>query len=658
MLTELRDRPIRYYTRHLVVLLSAVVMLFAFAILTPWQSINPAQLVGATQAVSGGTSGDSEQGFQMPNGFDLSNLPEGFQPPAGFDPTNLPDGFQLSGGFDPANLPDGFEPPAGFPFAQGNISAPTGDLASQFGGTNPLQALVPIAALLSLGFAMLSAIRPNVDRWSRGLTFIAGLASLASFIPTFALNSLVPIDLLASVNIGFWLAIVGSLGLIIQVVIPQMRLDDVDETDVREIVPDDNLGRGGLSIPQNISIAVDALMANKLRSGLTMLGIIIGVGSVVSLISIGQGATVAVTSEIEGTGLNQVTVLSGSNTGNGGPPGINLSNAQTITYDDALALEEQLDDVTAVLPQYSTTLRIRSDQDNIQASVLGTVEDYALASDIALDIGRYFSESEYDNNARVAILGQNAAQDLFGGLNPLDRAIRIDGTRFEVIGVLEEQDGGFGTNPNDQIYIPLTTGYRNLFDTRVVASNDNYVSSITVVAMNSDAVPGVEQHIETILRSEHRLELDEDNDFSVQNQQTLLDTASTITGILTVLLGAISSISLLVGGIGIMNIMLVSVKERTKEIGLRKAIGARRGQILQQFLIETIVLSVLGGVIGVSMGVGISWIVNASGIFTTVISIDSILLGLVFSALVGCFFGIYPANQAASLQPIEALRYE
>ncbi|HEX2618517.1 MAG TPA: FtsX-like permease family protein, partial [Phototrophicaceae bacterium] len=266
-------------------------------------------------------------------------------------------------------------------------------------------------------------------------------------------------------------------------------------------------------------------------------------------------------------------------------------------------------------------------------------------------------QSEYLTKSRVVVLGKAAADDLFGGLNPVERDVRIDGTRFKVVGVLGEQDGGFGNDPNRQVYVPLTTAYRNLFNVKT-NSGENRVSSIVIDVENGDVVDQVKADVEALLRKEHKLKTDEDNDFSIVDQQQLLSIASSITGILTVLLGAIASISLLVGGIGIMNIMLVSVTERTKEIGLRKAIGARRAHILQQFLIETVFLSLLGGFIGVLLGVGIAALVDTSGLLTTTVTWDSIALGLGFSAIIGIFFGVYPANQAAALQPIEALRYE
>ena len=275
-----------------------------------------------------------------------------------------------------------------------------------------------------------------------------------------------------------------------------------------------------------------------------------------------------------------------------------------------------------------------------------------------LDLGRFFNQTEYDSKERVVVLGSDVATELFGNLDPLGTEVRVENRTYTVVGVLAEQDSGFGGSANGQVYVPLTTGFRYLFSARSVVGSDYLVNSITVSAVDSDQVDSIVSQIEELLRSRHDLAVDEDDDFVVSNQQQLLETFSAVSGTLTVMLGAIASVSLLVGGIGIMNISLVSVTERTKEIGLRKALGARRMQILQQFLIETVVLSTMGGILGVLAGVGVAVLVNNSGLMTAVVAPESILLGLGFSVAVGIFFGVYPANRAASLHPIEALRYE
>jgi putative ABC transport system permease protein len=367
--------------------------------------------------------------------------------------------------------------------------------------------------------------------------------------------------------------------------------------------------------------------------------------SVVSLISIGQGAQTAVTEQIQGAGVNLLFVMS-------------AGGAQNLTFEDAQAIERQVSGINAVLPQFSQNLRVRSDTGNISTSIIGVPARYAEITNLDIQIGRFVSQEDYDRRSRVAVLGTGAVEELFGGLNPLGRSVRIGSQRFEVIGVLDEQDTGFGADANLNIYVPLSTGYRNLYNARAAGSTDNRVSNIRISVIDINDTATVTAQIDRILRDRHRIELGEDDDFAVIDQQQLLEIAGQVTGILTVLLGAIAGVSLVVGGIGIMNISLVSVTERTKEIGLRKAIGARRSHILQQFLIETTVLSTLGGVIGILLGVGIAALVNSSGLLTATITLDSILLGLGFSVLVGIFFGVYPATRAASLPPIEALRYE
>jgi putative ABC transport system permease protein len=283
--------------------------------------------------------------------------------------------------------------------------------------------------------------------------------------------------------------------------------------------------------------------------------------------------------------------------------------------------------------------------------------DYAIAHPDQLDHGRFISANDVSSKSRVAVVGSQVVTDLFGGLDPVGKQVKVNGILFQVVGVVKSQgSGGFGFSRDTTTYVPITTAFARLARGRV--GNQNTVSTIEVSAINSDSIPTAIASLTDKLTVLHKIKPGATADFTVQNQADILAAATQVTGVLTVFLGAIAGISLVVGGIGVMNIMLVSVTERTREIGLRKAVGARRRDILYQFLTETLVLSVLGGIIGILVGAGISALVNASGTIATVVSIQSVALAFGFSAAIGIFFGIYPANRAAGLKPIEALRYE
>jgi putative ABC transport system permease protein len=648
-----------------IALIGAGLMLIAFIGLQPWSALRlPAGFPGGAGAGAGAPGGfaiptaDANGMITMPEGINLppflptpnangqipasalpnvagggaapnvaGNAPPGFQvPPSG----SAPSGFQAPA----AQAPSGA--PAGFPG-----DAPPQLLLSIF--TNPMILLVPLTALVTVLVTLVSFRKPGFNPAARLITLIAGLLALVYFVTQTLSGGL-------STAPGFWLGLVGTLGLVGQIALPRQR-----PATYRPAVKAVGLpaGKGGsLNLGMNLSIALDALMANKLRSGLTMLGIVIGVMSVVALLAVGQGTQDSITEQLSGTGLNVLTI----NPGRGGFGG---GNAQTLTMDDADALERQLRGVDGVLPQYNQTYRLSSDIDDMLTTVRGVGAGYAEGVNLEIGEGRFFAEAEYNSQSRVVVIGTEVAEDLFGGINPLGRIIRIDGKRFEVVGLLTEQEqAGPGASPNRDVYIPLSTGYRILFQATARGSGADLVSNIRVSVIDLEEVTDVKAQVEAILREEHNLKTDEDNDFSISDQQQLLDTASTITGLLTVLLGAIASISLVVGGIGIMNISLVSVTERTREIGLRKALGARSSSILRQFLIETIFLSVLGGLLGVLLGVGIALGVTATGLLEASITWESIALGLGVSIIVGVFFGVYPATRASALQPIEALRYE
>jgi putative ABC transport system permease protein len=410
-----------------------------------------------------------------------------------------------------------------------------------------------------------------------------------------------------------------------------------------------------LNLSQNIRSALRALMANKLRSALTMLGIVIGVGAVVALLSIGTGAQASITNRIEGIGANLITVFAGTRN-QFAPSGAGGGATAPLTYEEAQQLRG-LPGVAAVAPQVQSREPIKngSKQENVQ--VVGVTPDYAIAHPDQLDHGRFISNSDLTGKTRVAVVGSQVVTDLFGGIDPVGKQIKVNGILFQVVGVMKSQgSGGFGFSRDTTTYVPLTTALARLTRTRV--GNQQTVNTIEVSATDSDSINTAITAITDKLAVLHKIKLGAANDFTVQSQADILSAATQVTGVLTVFLGAIAGISLVVGGIGVMNIMLVSVTERTREIGLRKAVGARRRDILYQFLTETLVLSILGGIIGILVGAGISELVNASGTIATVVSVQSVVLAFGFSAAVGIFFGIYPANRAAGLKPIEALRYE
>ncbi|MCJ7434664.1 MAG: ABC transporter permease [Anaerolineales bacterium] len=409
---------------------------------------------------------------------------------------------------------------------------------------------------------------------------------------------------------------------------------------------------------ENFKIALRALRANKMRSVLTMLGIVIGVATVVALLSIGKGATASITSSIQSNGSNLLTVFPGKQ--QYGPRSIGQSRqASYLYYSDYQLIQRALvDNVTAIVPSYQSNYTVKYGNESFTVNVTGVTKDYQDVRSYKMTEGRFISNGDNKSESLVAVLGSQTAKDLFGGLTPIGKTISIKGVKFEVIGVLEAKgSSGFGSS-DDAIFIPLDTGYNKLFGTTATYNDKKIVNSITVSVTTSKAMDTVTAQIEFLIRRSHKLASSDELDFSVLSQADLLSTLNTVTQTLTIFLGAIAGISLLVGGIGIMNIMLVSVTERTKEIGLRKAVGATKNQILTQFLIETMTLSVLGGMIGILLGVGLALLFKATGMIASVITADSILLSFTFALAIGVFFGLYPAFRAANLHPMEALRYE
>jgi putative ABC transport system permease protein len=406
---------------------------------------------------------------------------------------------------------------------------------------------------------------------------------------------------------------------------------------------------------ENFRIALRALAANKLRSALTMLGIIIGVGAVVALMAIGTGASNSITTQVQGIGSNLVSVSPGRLQQG---PNQQVSTAAALYYSDYKVLADNLTGVQSVVALYDGRATVTQEKKTVSVGVTATGPEFAAARAYEVAHGRMLTRDDGSSQARVAVIGSATATDLFGTLDPVGRSIKITGVSFRVVGVfVSKGSSGFG-NADELVVVPLETGYSKLFGSNAASRGLRTVTSILISTTSPETVDAVMLQTDRLLRREHGLLPNEDADFTVLSQAQLLESLNTITATLTVFLGAIAGISLLVGGIGIMNIMLVSVTERTKEIGLRKAVGARQSVILMQFLVETLMLSITGGLLGVGLGWGIAALVTLANLITASVTLDSILLAFFFSAAVGIFFGIYPAYRASRLRPIEALRYE
>ncbi|MCC6175544.1 MAG: ABC transporter permease [Chloroflexi bacterium] len=420
-----------------------------------------------------------------------------------------------------------------------------------------------------------------------------------------------------------------------------------------------------MSLFESVRVALGALGANKLRTVLTMLGMIIGVCAVVALMSIGQGAQAQVTSQIKNLGTNLLFVRPGS-TQQGGVRSAQGS-AATLTLDDAEALPRLVPEIVAVAPEQSGFGQVLANGQNTNTRVTGTTPEYEAVRNHHVSKGDFISRQNLDSRSTVVVLGANIATTLFSVDDPVDQTVRISfnnrpASNFRVIGVMEAKGGTNFGNMDDQIFVPITTMQARLISARNTRGGMN-VSVLNVQIADEDRLRESVEAVAAALRERHRVVED---DFTIQSQEDFLATFGQITQTFTVLLGSIAGISLVVGGIGIMNIMLVSVTERTREIGIRKAVGARRKDILTQFLVESVMVSLLGGAIGVVLGWGISRIIaglpmpgSAPGqALQTVVTPESVLLAFGVSAAVGIFFGAYPASRAASLHPIQALRYE
>jgi putative ABC transport system permease protein len=393
---------------------------------------------------------------------------------------------------------------------------------------------------------------------------------------------------------------------------------------------------------------------HKLRSFLTMLGIVIGVGAVITLMSVGKGSTEQILSNIQSMGANLVTIRGGASMV-GGVRGA-MGGSNSLTLEDAEAIAEQVSNISAVAPSSSSNLQLVYGNENMNSSVTGVTPAYADVNNLNVAAGSFFSEEEYQSGAKIAVLGSDVAETLFGGASPLGQKIRMGSMIVTVIGVLESK-GGMMNSSDDAVFIPLKTLQQAVTQTRT-AQGETVVSSITLTVTDEAKTDQVKEEITSLLRTRHRLATGADDDFSIQSMSDIIDTLSEASGTMTLLLGAIAGISLLVGGIGVMNIMLVSVLERTREIGILKALGAKERDIWSQFLMEAAFLTLAGGIIGIIGGWGISWLIDNMGVTSTVVTSDIVILAVSVSVAIGLFFGFYPAWNASRLNPIEALRSE
>lgn len=395
-----------------------------------------------------------------------------------------------------------------------------------------------------------------------------------------------------------------------------------------------------------------ALSANKVRSGLTVLGIVIGISSVIAMLAIGQGAQSSIQANIQSIGSNLILVMPGAQRGPGTFVSAGRGSAKSLTIDDAKAIATDIGSVAGVAPEVSGRFQVTARGQNTNTQVIGTTPDYLTVRNVQTEEGSFISDQNVTSGSKVAVLGPIARDDLFGeGADAIGQMIRIRNMTLKVIGVTASKGGsGFGSQ-DDMIFIPITTAQRYL-------SGDQYVSTISVAGVDAETLTQVQEEVTTLLLSRHNLKDAESADFSTLNQADIVSAASSVTSIFTILLGSVAGISLVVGGIGIMNMMLTTVTERTREIGLRKAIGAKRRDISLQFLVEAVALTFLGGILGVILGWLISFSITYFGVLQTKVSLSSVLLAFGVSAGIGIVFGYYPAQRAAKLNPIEALRYE
>lgn len=412
-----------------------------------------------------------------------------------------------------------------------------------------------------------------------------------------------------------------------------------------------------MNLAETMRIALGALSSNKLRAILTMLGIIIGVAAVISLLAVGKGAQTKLTDQVGGLGSNLVLVFPGNQ--NQTSSSNVAKNSGVLTLDDAYALARNAStpNITQVAPQATGNTQVSYNKKDVRTTIVGTTPEYGQVRNLKAEQGQWFTRKDVDTRANVALVGPDTVDSLFAGANPLGRSIRINGISYRVVGVTERKGGSPFGSTDGYVYVPITNFQTKLFASRFWGIYGRSIGALNIAVDDASNVQATIEGVTQVLRQRHKI-LRQQDDFTVVSQSDILGFLTTLTTILTFFLGAIAGISLLVGGIGIMNIMLVSVTERTREIGLRKAVGAKRRDILTQFLVEAVVLSVIGGLIGIALGTLIGKAVELSGIIAPQVTMDAIALAVGFSIAVGLFFGIYPAQRASKLNPIDALRYE
>ena len=401
---------------------------------------------------------------------------------------------------------------------------------------------------------------------------------------------------------------------------------------------------------ESIKMALEGMISNKLRTFLTLLGIIIGVGAVIAMVSLGFGMKENIKNNISKLGSNLLIITPGGRTATGAR--LAAGEGAKLTYDDAQAIVRQVDDIAAMSASVSSSYQLVNGNQNWTSRVEGTTPSNFDIQSFEVDSGRLFSERDLSSRNRVCVLGKTVAENLFPGGNPVGATIRIKKSPFQVIGVLKGKgQSGMGQDQDDIVFIPLTTAQNRMMGI-------THVQRITIQAANENVIGDVQAEVEQVIRTRHKIKEGGNDDFTIGNMAAVMETMMETANSVTILLGCIAAISLVVGGIGIMNIMLVSVTERTREIGIRKALGATYDNILQQFLIESMVIGVIGGAIGVVVGCGASIIISKIAGWNTVISIWAIIIAVVFSVGIGLIFGVYPARKAAIMDPIDALRYE